>query len=93
MQNTEQQVQALLNEVSPTLGLHGGAVEFVSFTSGVVSVRFKGACVGCAAADLTLEYGLKELILLKCPEVTDVIAVNTEPVTHAAPSTPLHALS
>ncbi len=93
MNQTEAQVRTLLQEVSPTLGLHGGAVEFVSFTDGVVSVRFMGACVGCAAADMTLEYGLKELILIKCPEVHDVVAVNTEPVTHEAPAIPLHALS
>ncbi len=79
-------VQALLDEVQPALGLHGGAIELVGITpENVVELRFKGACVGCAAADITLEYGLKELLMIRCEEVTDVVAVNDEPVTHAAP--------
>lgn len=84
--STREQVEALLAEAAPVLGLHGGAIELVAITPDqVVQLRFKGACVGCAAADITLEYGLKELIMMKCEEVMDVVAVNDEPVTHAAP--------
>ncbi len=83
------QVEAILAEVQPLLGLHGGAIELVDITeAGEVMLRFKGACVGCAAADVTLEYGLKELIMLKCEDITDVLAVNDEPVTHQAPAIP-----
>lgn len=84
------QVATVIAQVQPVLGLHGGAIELVKVTDdGVVELRFKGACVGCAAADITLEYGLKEMIMIQCEEVTDVVAVNTEPVTHAAPAIPL----
>jgi Fe-S cluster biogenesis protein NfuA len=80
-------VQAILDEAAPVLGLHGGAIELVAISDdGIVSLRFKGACIGCSAADVTLEYGLKELIMMKCEEVMDVIAVNDEAVTHDAPS-------
>jgi Fe-S cluster biogenesis protein NfuA len=80
------QVQAILNEAAPVLGLHGGAIELVDITPDhVVQLKFKGACVGCAAADITLEYGLKELIMMKCEDVMDVVAVNDEPITHTAP--------
>jgi len=79
-------VEALLAEVQPVLGLHGGAIELVGVSpENVVELRFKGACVGCGAADVTLEYGLKELLMIRCEEIVDVIAVNNEPVTHAAP--------
>lgn len=79
-------VAALLAEVQPALGLHGGAIELVSITpENVVELRFKGACVGCAAADITLEYGLKELLMIRCEDIADVVAVNTEPITHQAP--------
>lgn len=82
----QQEVEAILKEAQPMLGMHGGAIELAGITADkVVQLRFKGACVGCAAADITLEYGLKELIMLKCEEVADVVAVNDEPVTHAAP--------
>jgi Fe-S cluster biogenesis protein NfuA len=82
-----ERVQVLLQEVAPILGMHGGSIILEGISEdNIVSLRFDGACVGCAAADYTLEYGLKEMILLQIEEVTDVIAVNTEPVTHAAPA-------
>lgn len=82
-------VSALITEVQPVLGLHGGSLELVSISpENVVSVRFKGACVGCAAADITLEYGLKEYLMMRVEEIEDVVAVNTEPITHAAPAIP-----
>jgi Fe-S cluster biogenesis protein NfuA len=79
-------VTALLSQVEPMLGLHGGSVELVEITpDNVVRLRFQGACVGCAAADYTLEHGLKELLMLQIEEVEDVEAVNTEPITHGPP--------
>ena len=72
----ESRVLAVLSEAEPALGLHGGGVELVGISpEGVVSVRFTGACSGCFAADMTLEYGLRELLLLRIEELTDVIAV------------------
>lgn len=85
-----ERVETVLAEVQPMLGLHGGAIELVNITpDNVVELRFKGACVGCAAADITLEYGLKEMLMIKCEDITDVVSVNSEPVTHDAPSLPL----
>ncbi|CAN5123097.1 hypothetical protein BH11PAT4_BH11PAT4_0500 [soil metagenome] len=81
-------INALITQIQPALGLHGGSIELVNITpENVVELRFKGACVGCAAADLTLEYGLKEMLMMQIEEIEDVVAVNTEPVTHAAPLT------
>ena len=80
-------VEDVIKQVQPMLGLHGGSIELVDITpENVVSLRFKGACIGCAAADLTLEYGLKEMLMMQIEEITDVLAVNDEPVTHQAPS-------
>ena len=79
-------VQALLDEVTPMLGMHGGSIELVEITpENVVKLRFQGACVGCSAADLTLEYGLKEMLMLQIEEIDDVIAVNQEAITHNPP--------
>jgi Fe-S cluster biogenesis protein NfuA len=86
----ETQVRAALDEVQPMLGLHGGAIELVEITpDNIVRVRFKGACEGCMAADYTLEYGLKEYLLMKIEGIEDVEAVNDEPKTHMPPSIPL----
>jgi len=84
------QVQKVIEEVQPVLGLHGGSIELVTITpDNVVELRFIGACVGCVAADITLEYGLKEMLMLRVEEINDVISVNNEPVTHNAPRIPL----
>ena len=86
MLSTEAQVRLLIDEIAPQLGMHGGSIELVDISSEhVVRLRFQGSCVGCVAADMTLEYGIKELLMLKVPEIEDVIAVNTEPVSHAVP--------
>ena len=83
-------VLAVITEVQPVLGLHGGSIELVDISpENVVSLRFIGACVGCAAADITLEYGLKEMLMLRIEEVEDVISVNNKPTTHEAPKIPL----
>jgi Fe-S cluster biogenesis protein NfuA len=82
-------VSNLLSEAQPALGLHGGSIRLVEISpAGVVKLEFQGACVGCAAADITLEFGLKEMLMLHIPEITDVISVNTEPTTHPAPTSP-----
>lgn len=81
------QVEKVIKEVQPALGLHGGSIELVNITpDNVVELRFEGACVGCVAADMTLEYGLKEMIMLRVEDVSDVIAVNKEPITHDVPN-------
>jgi len=86
----EQKIQETIAEVQPMLGLHGGSIEVVRITPDrVVELRFKGTCIGCAAANYTLEYGLKEMLMIKIDEIEDVIAVNDEPVTHEAPAIPL----
>ena len=79
-------IEKVLADVQPALGLHGGSIELVGITpEKIVELRFKGACVGCAAADMTLEYGLKEMLMIEIDEIEDVVAVNTEPITHLAP--------
>ena len=79
-------IEEVITEVQPMLGLHGGSISLVRVTGeNVVELRFEGACIGCAAAEYTLEYGLKELLMLKVEEITDVVSVNDEPVTHLAP--------
>ena len=88
----ETRLEAAIAEIQPMLGMHGGSIEVVEITpEKVVKLRFKGACVGCLAADYTLEYGLKEYLLMQIEDIEDVVAVNDEPLTHLPPSTPLYA--
>jgi len=64
----------LANEVAPMLAMHGGAVEFVDLDekSGVVSVRLKGMCKGCALAELTLKGVIEAALTAKVHGVKSV---------------------
>ncbi len=86
MSTLAERVETVIKEVQPVLGLHGGSIELAGISAeNVVSLRFKGACVGCAAADLTLEYGLREMLMMRIEEIEDVIAEDSGPTTHEAP--------
>jgi len=71
----EQAVQAVLTELKPYIDQHGGAIEFVSYITGVVTVKLHGACVGCPMSYYTLKLGIEERIKQRVPEVTEVIAI------------------
>ena len=87
LQDLSARVEQALAEVQPSLGLHGGSIELVKIDeTRVAHLRFLGACIGCAAATYTLEYGVKEFLLMRLEDLEDVVAVNEEPVTHAAPT-------
>lgn len=73
----EDRVENILAELRPMIAMHQGDARLVEITpEGVVNIEFGGACVSCGIADVTLNQGLKESIMLQCPEVTDVVAVN-----------------
>lgn len=79
-------IEKILEDVQPALGMHGGSIELVNIRpEKVVELRFKGACVGCSAADRTLEYGLREMLMIQLEEIQDVVAVNRQPTTHLPP--------
>lgn len=54
-------VQAL-EPMKPYLAEHGGDVEVLGVTNGVVRVRMVGACSGCTAASITLREGVEEAL-------------------------------
>lgn len=51
-----------LEQVRPYLHEHGGDVEVLGVTDGVVRVRLTGACSGCTAAAVTLRDGVEEAL-------------------------------
>ena len=71
----EEQIIDILEVIRPYINGDGGDVEFIRFEEGIVYVRLTGACQGCAAADITLNEGIKDLLVENIPEVLDVIAV------------------
>jgi Fe-S cluster biogenesis protein NfuA len=70
-------IRALLDEyVRPAVENDGGAIDFLGFKDGVVSVRMKGACAGCPSSTATLKGGIETLLKQHLPEVNNVMAIN-----------------
>lgn len=71
-----EKVEALLNEIRPSLQADGGDVELVDVTEdGIVKVRLKGACAGCPMSTLTLKNGIERVLKNEIPEVKSVQSV------------------
>lgn len=71
-----QRVVAVLDQIRPLAQADGGDIELVDVDSdGVVSVRLKGACIGCPSAAITLTLGIERNIKEQIPEVTRVVCV------------------
>ena len=70
-------VQEVLDHLRPLIQADGGDIELVDINedTGVVSIRFKGACKGCPGAAMTLKMGVERHMKEKVPQVTSVIAV------------------
>ncbi len=61
-------------ECCSRLYLHGGNASITEITDdGVVYVRLYGACADCPSASQTAEYAIRQVLLAKFPELTDVV--------------------
>ena len=74
----EQDIIGLLNEyIRPAVESDGGAIEFDSFSDGIVKVILKGACSGCPSSTATLKHGIESLLKQKLGEdIKEVVAIN-----------------
>ena len=72
----KEKVEAVLNEVRPSLMADGGNVVLVEITAdNVVKVKLQGHCGSCPMSMMTLEMGIKKAIMEKIPEIKDVVSV------------------
>ncbi len=60
-------VETALDMVRPYIHGHGGAVEVLEVTEGVVHLRLSGACEGCSGAATTLKRGVEEALRKHVP--------------------------
>ena len=76
-QTVTQRVEAVIQRIRPLLQADGGDIELVKFdeSTGVVSVRLRGACSGCPGAAMTLKMGVERHMKERVPEVKEVVAV------------------
>lgn len=72
-----QDVEKVLDVVRQGLAMHGGNVEVVDVEpeSGTVSVRFRGACVGCPMSAMTFHAGIEEALMEMMPDVRQVVQI------------------
>ncbi|MEI7512295.1 MAG: NifU family protein [Candidatus Uhrbacteria bacterium] len=70
-------VEKVLDVVRGSLVMHGGNIEVVDVEpdTGIVQVRFQGACVGCPLSEMTFKAGIEETLLEMLPEVKQIIQV------------------
>jgi Fe-S cluster biogenesis protein NfuA len=68
----KKQVNDILNDVRPSLQMHGGDVELKSIKGDLVELKIKGACHGCSMASVTFGQGIGEMIKQKIPAVKEV---------------------
>ena len=74
-----------LEAVRPYLHEHGGEVEVLAVSSGVVQVRLLGSCSGCTSAAQTLQHGVEEALRENLP---GFVAMDVAPDDGAAAHPP-----
>jgi Fe-S cluster biogenesis protein NfuA len=68
-------IRDLLDEyVRPAVEGDGGAIDFVNYSEGIVTVVLRGACSGCPSSTATLKGGIENLLKSHLPEVKEVVA-------------------
>jgi Fe-S cluster biogenesis protein NfuA/nitrite reductase/ring-hydroxylating ferredoxin subunit len=85
--SVEERVERALIKVRPYLGSHGGDVELLGVTDeGVVRLRLKGSCDGCASSAVTLKLAVETAIEEAAPDITgiEVESPSAAPVTAGA---------
>lgn len=73
-----QEVERALDVLRQGIAMHGGNVEVVDLdqSTGKLSVRMQGACVGCPMSELTLKAGIEDTLTSLIPEITEVVNVD-----------------
>ncbi len=73
----DHKIASLLDEyVRPAVENDGGAIDYVGYKEGQVTVLMKGSCAGCPSSTATLKGGIETLLKQHIPEVKEVIALN-----------------
>ncbi|MEO9533500.1 MAG: NifU family protein [Crocinitomicaceae bacterium] len=62
--------------VRPAVENDGGAIEYVGYEEGVVTVELKGSCSGCPSSTATLKGGIEQLLKANIETVKEVVALS-----------------
>lgn len=61
-------VEALLDEIRPSLAMHGGDANLMKIENGVVHLKLHGSCRGCPMSVVTFGMALKDMLIEKFPQ-------------------------
>lgn len=67
--------EILDNYVRPAVEMDGGAIQYRSYSKGVVNLMLQGSCSGCPSSMITLKAGIEGMMKRMIPEVREVVAV------------------
>jgi Fe-S cluster biogenesis protein NfuA/nitrite reductase/ring-hydroxylating ferredoxin subunit len=86
----ETRLERALDDVRPSMRLHGGDVELVRLVPpDAVEIRLTGACHGCPTSSETLREGVERAIHTHCPEILHIRQVSKGKVQQAGDVTHL----
>ena len=71
----KEKVEAILNQIRPSLQADGGDLQLVSVKDGIVSVKLQGHCAGCPMSQMTIKNGVERILKSQIPEVKEVVSV------------------
>ena len=71
----EENVRAEIEKIRPLLQQDGGDIELVGLDGGIVNVRLKGSCSGCAFATMTLQFSVEKALRQSFPDMEKVESV------------------
>ena len=70
-----QRVSRALDGVRPYLGSHGGDVQLLGISDGVVRLSLSGSCKSCPSSAVTLELAVEDAVRTAAPEIDSIEAV------------------
>ncbi len=72
IQELKDRIEKVLSEIRPNLQTDGGDVELVGVERNVISLRLKGACCNCPMSNMTMQWGIVDIIKKNIPEIVEV---------------------
>lgn len=79
------QVDRALDEVRPYIHSHGGQIELLEVSDGIVRLRLAGACSGCSGSAMTLRRGVEAALREGFPGFLEMVVEEPAP-TPARPT-------
>jgi Fe-S cluster biogenesis protein NfuA len=85
-------VEQALEKVRPLLRSHGGDVELVDLSDGVVKLKLDGSCHGCPSSSITLRNAIEEAIFEFAPDIERLEVAGVVEPPPASGFVPLEAI-